>query len=400
VQELFKQYYRPTDAAFRYLWEQAWIVFDTSALLGCYRDSSHIVDEALKVVETLQDRLWLPHQVALEYHNNRANVESDLLKAQSNIRKETERAINDILAACAANRHPFLADEVSKRVEQFSKAAFKLLRNADASDAERLRERMQSVQQKLESAFSNIGKPFSATELDAICLEGKVRYEKRIPPGFLDNPKDASEKAKYGDFVLWKQMITQSKTTERPVLLVTNDRKEDWWWLGRGGKMLGPLPQLRVEFEQESTQQYYSYTMEGFVKYAVPRFLNRRPSKRAEEDAATSERAEQALLEKHSEIAAIAWNSLAPTAAGRLNATLAEALRGWQPASVSPQAVAALDAISRSQMNAELEKAARALAQTTITPELLKVIVNLAERSKYASEAIKRHLSPTDENEA
>jgi hypothetical protein len=391
VRQTFKQYHKPTAAEFEALWQEAWIVFDASAILGLYRDSAHVVDEALKVIDAAKARLWLPYQVGLEYQTNRANVESDLFRAHNIIRKEIETKITDMLALSATNRHPFLSDAISKRVETFSKNVNKLLgRAAEASDASRLRDRIKTVRNQIDAAFETIGAPLTAAETDAIFAEGKRRYERRVPPGFADKAKDSSEIAQYGDLILWKQMIAHAKSTGRSIIFVTNDRKEDWWWFARGS-ILGPLPQLRSEFEEQSGQQYYSYSMEEFIKHAVPVFLKRKPTKKAEEDSATSERAESALFQKHAENAAGAWHQVSPTTEQLLSAqvtsSLAAALRGWQPPSLDPGLIAAFNALSKERISPELERAIRALSNIQVTPELLNLIRRFQDEAERAEKA-------------
>src|SRR5579862_1958585 len=112
MREMFRHYYRPSADEFAALWRDAWVVFDSSALLGFYRDSTNIVDETLKVAEAARDRLWLPFQVALEYHENLANTESSLFIAQGDIKKSVDAGLKSIELNLANSRHPFLRDEM------------------------------------------------------------------------------------------------------------------------------------------------------------------------------------------------------------------------------------------------------------------------------------------------
>jgi hypothetical protein len=48
MREAFKHFYEPTDEEIDRLWDEAWFVFDTSALLGLYRESAAIIDELFK----------------------------------------------------------------------------------------------------------------------------------------------------------------------------------------------------------------------------------------------------------------------------------------------------------------------------------------------------------------
>ncbi|WP_204277464.1 PIN-like domain-containing protein, partial [Escherichia coli] len=61
--------------------------------------------------------------------------------------------------------------------------------------------------------------------------EGEDRYAKKIPPGYKDAKKDAGEFDKYGDLIIWKDMIGKAKADKRPILFISDDAKEDWWWI-------------------------------------------------------------------------------------------------------------------------------------------------------------------------
>ena len=59
--------------------------------------------------------------------------------------------------------------------------------------------------------------------------EAKKRYERKTPPGFMDcDSKD--DIRRYGDAILWFQVLDKAKSAKRDVILVTDDRKTDWWW--------------------------------------------------------------------------------------------------------------------------------------------------------------------------
>jgi hypothetical protein len=48
-------------------------------------------------------------------------------------------------------------------------------------------------------------------QLKSLALEGEERYKNEIPPGYRDGKKDASRDPfrKYGDLIIWKQIINQ-----------------------------------------------------------------------------------------------------------------------------------------------------------------------------------------------
>jgi len=34
---------------------------------------------------------------------------------------------------------------------------------------------------------------------------------------------------KFGDLIIWKEMIEKAKAEKRPIIFVTDDGKSDWW---------------------------------------------------------------------------------------------------------------------------------------------------------------------------
>jgi hypothetical protein len=98
MRNLFRGYYRPSPEDFTKLWNEAIFVFDTNVLLNIYRYSSVAQSDFFNILEKLQGRIWIPHQVALEYFENRENV----IDQQHSIHKEIECSLNKTLTLCAS----------------------------------------------------------------------------------------------------------------------------------------------------------------------------------------------------------------------------------------------------------------------------------------------------------
>jgi hypothetical protein len=116
---------------------------------------------------------------------------------------------------------------------------------------------------------SRLGEPMVPSELEKALEAGKDRYDKRIPPGFLDADKE--DDLRFGDLILWLEMLEQAKKTSRPVLFVTDDEKEDWWWKYKG-RTLGPRPELVHEMFEVSAQRMYMYNSLRFIEEAKAHF--------------------------------------------------------------------------------------------------------------------------------
>jgi len=121
------------------------------------------------------------------------------------------------------------------------------------------------------------GLGFTKDQLDEIFKEGELRYKDKIPPGFKDKDKegfylyeDKKILRKYGDLVLWKELIRKANVDKLEYLIfVTGDTKEDWWQEKRGMK-LGPRYELinEIYFEVNSLKIFYMYDTSGFMQYS------------------------------------------------------------------------------------------------------------------------------------
>ena len=125
---------------------------------------------------------------------------------------------------------------------------------------------LDNIRNKLDTIFKNaIGDKYPEDRIEAIYNEGKERYESKIPPGFKDD--------KYGDLVIWYEIMDYSKLHEVPIIFVTKDFKTDWWFRSKSNYTIGPHPDLLKEFSSYTDQEIYIYTYMEFLKDAKP-FLN------------------------------------------------------------------------------------------------------------------------------
>lgn len=131
--------------------------------------------------------------------------------------------------------------------------------HVDLLSADKLRD-------KVTELFENkVGDPYSEDELGKLYQKAEQRFKLRIPPGYKDTSKDTPQK--YGDVVLWFQLIDYAKAQKKPLILITDDRKEDWW-LQHKGKTIGPRPELINEIFAKAGIQFYMYQSGKFMRYA------------------------------------------------------------------------------------------------------------------------------------
>ena len=62
----------------------------------------------LSILNNISDRIWIPNQTALEFHNNRLSAIADQLKAYDDIHSKINEMQDEIRVTLHRNRHPFI----------------------------------------------------------------------------------------------------------------------------------------------------------------------------------------------------------------------------------------------------------------------------------------------------
>lgn len=269
MKQLFPGHFKESEESLKAVWQDCIFVFDANILLNLYRYSDSARDEFLNLIEKNQDRVWLPHRAAEEYLNNRLAV----IGQQEKSYDETVSSIKSLKASLDnARQHPFVSKRTMKKVESVFIELERELENNKAVHTKRISN--DEIKQKISSVFDErVGSPYSEEKLKEIISKGEHRYKQKIPPGFKDSSKSGDgevfiEKCrKYGDLIVWMQVIDKSKESKKPIVLVTDDKKDDWWERFRG-KTVGPRPELVKEFKEETENSFYMYQADKFLELA------------------------------------------------------------------------------------------------------------------------------------
>jgi len=300
MKKLFPGYYRPTEEEFSTLWETCFFVLDTNVLLNLYRYSQETSKELLKILKQISVRLWIPHQAALEYQKNRLETISKQLDEYDKIQNLVEKSKKDLENGLNSlgKRHPYI--KVDSLMEIMRKACKEIEKNLkklkkkhpDLLQHDNLRDILNALLK------DKIGSPYSQKKLEEIYKLGKKRYQQEIPPGFKDKDKDGIRK--YGDLVLWFQIIDKAKKSNKSIILITDDRKEDWWTKLKG-KTVGPRPELVGEMISKANKSFYLYQTDPFMENAQ-KFLKQEIKKKAIDEVRgireRDEKRERSIIEK------------------------------------------------------------------------------------------------------
>ncbi|TXE11175.1 PIN domain-containing protein [Algoriphagus aquimarinus] len=258
----FIGYRRKTEEEIKNIWENGIICFDTNVLLNLYRYSDSTRSIILQLIEKLKDKVYLPYQVALEFNRNRYETISE----QEQVYKDYIIKINQIQTDLqSANKPPFLLsatqENLNKVVEEVSmELETTRIKYNDYLKSDPIFDQICILFETKITAF------YDDEKLNAIFKDGEERFKNKIPPGYEDE-KDKEGNRKYGDLVLWSQIIELAKEKNKPVLLVTDERKKDWWWKIKDGRNMGPRQELISEIKEKSNVDFHMYSSERFLSY-------------------------------------------------------------------------------------------------------------------------------------
>lgn len=265
------EFYKPTDAEFKKLWQDCIFVFDANVLLNLYRYPQKTTKKLLSIITKVKDRIWIPNQAAFEYQKNRLEVINKQEKAYEDVMSLFQGTYSQLEKNIETyTQHPFLnCKQIIKKIS----ASHKTLENEIKKISQKHPDwkNKDDIRDSLDKLFKDkVGEVYSSEELCEIYKEGDIRYQKEIPPGYKDKKKDSkdlTEIRKYGDLIIWYQLIKKAKSENKPIIFITDDQKDDWWWEVLGEKV-GPRFELIKEFKDKTKNSFYMYRSAQFISYA------------------------------------------------------------------------------------------------------------------------------------
>lgn len=278
-------------------WQSSLFVLDTNILLSLYRYSDGTRRELFRLLSILKTRLWLPHRAAHEYLTNRLSV----IDAQEKSYNETIKTIASLEQSLrSARQHPFVSEKTMEKISNvFTQLCTELEYNKEAHTK---RIENDQIKESIADLFDGkVGPEYSNQRLEEIILEGERRFKEKTPPGYKDVSKATDgesllERArKYGDLILWYQVIDQASAENRGIIFITDDRKDDWWERFKG-KTIGPRPELVREFLDLTGSSFYMYQADRFLELAREN-LNEEISEESVEEIREVRRRDQIALQ-------------------------------------------------------------------------------------------------------
>ncbi len=283
MESKFPWAFRPSEQEIADIWAGATVSVDSSVLLNLYQYGPDAREQLLGAMERIGDRLWLPYKAVEEFLWKREEV---IVRQDAGFReiRQAFKAVSDALTKYERDRSVDvrLLPVDLKQLQDLAKRAIhesnKVLGEAekhhiDVADDPVLRRLNEIVGDRSGDAIPN-------AERETRYREARARYERQVPPGYVDNGKQEPEK--FGDFLVWRELLDHASEVKRPVVLVTDDLKPDWWlrqnqWpksrRPKGQKadeprLIGPRHELMAEMQRVAGVRFHLSTSDDFLRYA------------------------------------------------------------------------------------------------------------------------------------
>lgn len=258
----------PTEDLLKEYWETALFAIDANVLLGLYKRPKDPRGQLLEALRALDDRLWVPHQTATEYLRNRLRVliqqrtaKAQLGGALEQVSAKGREDLSQLLQQMGRKDFESLDKTVEKAFQKLQKEILKAEeQNRDSlGDSIRIDPLLDEI---LNLCEEKVGEPIEHKRISQVHEQAQSRIDDQRPPGYEDADKPIPER--YGDCVLWEQLCVKAEAIDQPLILITDDLKEDWVWREHG-QMIGPRPELIEELKERGGIPFHLYSSTQFL---------------------------------------------------------------------------------------------------------------------------------------
>lgn len=228
--------------------ENTLIIMDTNVWLDLYRLPAGVIIALITAMIEHQEKFWLPHQVYTEFNRHVKKSRTEALDRYKKIKKITCEQLNNTSGKVNQEFENLKRNslfEATKLQENFKNQMKEILDKVKAEldelDSTYQREMAcisenDRIQEFIEGLYkTSLSNSFSINELIKIYEEGEIRYKYKVSPGYTDVKKLEWEAEndfllrKYGDLIIWKEILRYVQGTAKNVIFVQNEKKSDWW---------------------------------------------------------------------------------------------------------------------------------------------------------------------------
>lgn len=238
----------------------------------------------LDIFNNIPFKIWIPHQVYIEFENNKEDIRKQQYNKYKDIPTNLQKHLNNVKNSIYSELHNYekldfegiapLKSEITKKFEEVSLIIKDYVSTQNIND-ELSRE---ILRQDVAGSFIGdlksrncIGDPLTTQEQINIVEEGELRYKYHIPPGYMDDPQNNKKSKKsgldiYGDLFLWKQIIKHASDCNVDIVLISNENKPDWYTENQ------PCKELIKEFNEETGQRIKVQKLNNFIGDVIEKY--------------------------------------------------------------------------------------------------------------------------------
>lgn len=286
MRDTFFPFFKYDEETMNYIWENGVIVIDTNALLNTYKMHKDAREQFFNVLQyaNLNSKLWMPYQIGWELLRNRRKAIDESLEALKSAKEDIKKGVQKLKSTVTKSGlkyHEEFLNEIEKDLEtvkQNIENSFEgyneenSIKRSDFYKGKELKE-TDPIIDRIDTIFKGkYAEQINHTELISHYTQGEFRFSLSMAPGYEDEVK--GNYRKFGDFIIWEEMIKKALRSQKPVIFVTEDHKKDWWQTDAKTEKKSPLPELLKEFKDRTNQFFYMYSYKDFVEQAKVRYPN------------------------------------------------------------------------------------------------------------------------------
>ena len=267
-----KEYIPLTDRERKEIWKKGVFVLDANVLLNMCRYSKQSSDELIAIIKKHKDNIWLPYQVGMEFFNNRLSVIESIRNGFNTLLNNVGNIENILIEGLQFKN---FKNETAHNIEELRKDFKKFGKREEAKIKKWQKEfennDKDAILEEILKLYENkIGNDYDESKLNDLYKEGERRQKENIPPGYADwnDKRKQSIRHACGDLIWWKQAIDYARDKKSDLIIVTDDKKEDWWYKV-SGKIISPRVELTREFDKETNgRKFLMYQTHQFMEMA------------------------------------------------------------------------------------------------------------------------------------
>lgn len=259
----FSYYYPADEKREKTFWSTCQFMLDTNVLLDLLRLDEDLTNKALATITNNKKRIHIPYYAGVEYHRHFREVVVTQRDALAKVKQDPHHIFNAVLGSVDNIRIPnsckaSLFEKFKPAIEQLFEEINKRHKYFDAMSLG------MDMQIRVGESLDGLVLDYlSSEEISALETQGQKRYQSKVPPGYMDNTKGYN---KYGDYIIWSEILKFTSKNQCDVCFVSRDHKEDWFEISNG-KKLCPRYELQQEFQCCAPGKYFKIiTLDYFLQ--------------------------------------------------------------------------------------------------------------------------------------